>query len=120
VFADEEVCTSTDVARLHGLVDGVNLKLRKTGGIREAIKAVAVARALGMGVMLGCDLESGIAATAQASVAAVVDHLDIDGPLLLALDPFPGVTYQRGRVTLPPGPGLGVAARPAFDPEGKR
>lgn len=108
VFADEDVSTARDVAGLAGIVDGVNLKLRKTGGIREALKAVATARALGMGVMIGCDLESGVAATAQACVATLVDHCDIDGPLLLAADPFPGVTYDRGRVTLPPGPGLGV------------
>lgn len=108
VFADEDVSTATDVAALAGVVDGVNLKLRKTGGIREALKAIATARALDMRVMIGCDLESGVAATAQACVATLCDHCDIDGPLLLAHDPFPGVTYERGEVTLPPGPGLGV------------
>lgn len=111
VFADEDVETSADVAALRGVVDGVNLKLRKTGGIREAVRAVATARALGMGVMIGCDLESGVAATAEASVATLADHCDIDGPLLLEEDPWPGVTYDRGRVTLPRGPGLGVRAR---------
>jgi L-Ala-D/L-Glu epimerase len=108
VFADEDVDTAADVAALSGVVDGVNLKLRKTGGIREALRAVAVARAHGMRTMIGCDLESGVAATAQATVALLVDHCDIDGPLLLAHDPFPGVTYDRGLVTLPPGPGLGI------------
>jgi len=108
IFADEDVNTAEDVARLAGVVDGVNLKLRKTGGIREALRAVATARALGMKVMIGCDLESGVAATAQGTVATLVDHCDIDGPLLLAHDPFPGVRYDRGRVTLPAGPGLGV------------
>lgn len=108
IFADEDVNTAQDVGRLAGVVDGVNLKLRKTGGIREAIRAIHAARALGMGVMIGCDLESGVAASAQATVATLADHCDIDGPLLLADDPFPGVTYDRGRVTLPAGPGLGV------------
>jgi L-alanine-DL-glutamate epimerase-like enolase superfamily enzyme len=108
VFADEDVCTSQDVTRLAGAVDGVNLKLRKTGGIREFVRAVAAARSHDMRVMIGCDLESGIAATAQASVAAFTDHADIDGPLLLATDPHPGVAYERGTVTLPAGPGLGV------------
>lgn len=110
VFADEDVCTATDVARLDGVVDGVNLKLRKTGGIREALRAISTARALGMKVMLGCDLTSGVSATAEASVAALVDFADIDGPLLLADDPHPGVTYDKGAVTLPRGPGLGVSA----------
>lgn len=109
VFADEDVNTSRDVARLAGAVDGVNLKLRKTGGIREALKAIATARAMNLGVMLGCDLTSGIAATAEASVASLVDHVDVDGPLLLAGDPYPGVAYDKGHMTLPPGPGLGTA-----------
>ncbi len=108
VFADEDVCTSRDVAELAGVSDGVNLKLRKCGGIGEAVRAISTARALGLGVMLGCDLESGVAATAQASVAALADHVDIDGPLLLGEDPFPGVGYSKGELTLPRGPGLGV------------
>jgi L-Ala-D/L-Glu epimerase len=108
IFADEDVDTAADVAALAGVVDGVNLKLRKTGGIREAVRALAVARSHGMRTMIGCDLESGVAATAQATVALLVDHCDIDGPLLLAHDPFPGVAYDRGIVTLPTGPGLGI------------
>ncbi len=112
VFADEDVNTSADVARLAGVVDGVNLKLRKAGGIRETVRAIAVARAHGMGVMLGCDLESGIAATAGAHVAALADFVDLDGPLLLAADPYPGVTYKRGTITLPEGPGLGIKKVP--------
>jgi L-Ala-D/L-Glu epimerase len=108
VFADEDVATASDVAKLAGVVDGVNLKLRKTGGIREALRAISTARALGLGVMLGCDLTSGVSATAEASLTSLVDHADIDGPLLLADDPHPGVAYDHGRVTLPPGPGLGV------------
>ena len=110
VFADEDACTATDVARLAGVVDGVNLKLRKSGGIREAVRAIGVARANDLGVMLGCDLTSGVAATAEATVATMVDHADVDGPLLLARDPHPGVAYDRGRMTLPPGPGLGIEA----------
>jgi L-Ala-D/L-Glu epimerase len=109
VFADEDVCTAADVARFARVVDGVNLKLRKTGGIREALRAISTARALEMRVMLGCDLTSGVSATAEASIAALVDYADIDGPLLLAEDPYPGVTYEKGAMTLPWGPGLGVS-----------
>ena len=108
VFADEDVCTTADVVALGDVVDGVNLKLRKTGGIREAVKAVAAARALGLRVMLGCDLESGVAATAQAHLARLFDYADIDGPLLLASDPWPGVGYDKGVLVLPGGAGLGV------------
>jgi L-alanine-DL-glutamate epimerase-like enolase superfamily enzyme len=113
VFADEAVRTARDVARLVGAVDGVNLKLRKAGGIRETVKAIAVARAHGLGVMLGCDLESGVAASAQAHLGPLVDHLDIDGPMLLRDDPFPGVTYSKGAVHRPEGPGLGLSREPS-------
>jgi L-Ala-D/L-Glu epimerase len=112
IFADEDVNTAADVARLAGSVDGVNLKLRKAGGIRETTHAIATARANGMGVMLGCDLESGIAATAGAHVAGLVDHADLDGPLLLKEDPFPGVAYRQGEMGLPDAPGLGVQGAP--------
>jgi L-alanine-DL-glutamate epimerase-like enolase superfamily enzyme len=108
VFADEDVGDSKDVAALNGVVTGVNLKLRKTGGLRELLKAVAVARAQGMKVMLGCDLDTGVAATAGAHVASLMDFADLDGPLLLAEDPFPGVAYDKGRMGLPGGPGLGI------------
>ena len=111
VFADEDACTAEDVAHLAGVVDGVNLKLRKTGGLREFVHAAAVARAHNMMLMIGCDLESGIAVTAGAHVAALVDFADLDGPLLLADDPYPGVTYERGTMTLPRGDGLGIEGR---------
>lgn len=108
VFADESACTATDVARLAGGVTGVNLKLGKAGGIRELTKAIAVGRAHGMAVMIGCNLETGIACTAAAHLGSLVDHLDVDGFLLLARDPYPGVTCERGRLVLPTDPGLGV------------
>ncbi|HJR44824.1 MAG TPA: dipeptide epimerase [Actinomycetota bacterium] len=111
IYADEDVGTAADVAALANAVDGVNLKLRKTGGIREALHAIATARAIGLGVMIGCDLESGVATSAEAAVATLADHCDIDGPLLLAEDPFPTVRYERGEVLLPTGPGLGVVER---------
>jgi L-Ala-D/L-Glu epimerase len=112
IFADEDVSTATDVVRLAGIVDGVNLKLRKAGGIREIVKAATVARAHGMGVMIGCDLESGIAATAGAHLAPLFDFVDLDGPMLLATDPYPGVKYKRGTLEVPAGPGLGVEKTP--------
>jgi L-alanine-DL-glutamate epimerase-like enolase superfamily enzyme len=113
VLADEAACTAADVARLSGVMTGVNLKLRKAGGIRETVKAIAVARAHEMKVMLGCDLTSGIAATAEAHVASLVDHADVDGPLLLADDPWPGVAYEKATMIRPPGPGLGLRRSPS-------
>lgn len=112
VYADEDAGTAADVAALAGKVDGVNLKLRKAGGIRETWRAIATARAHGMGVMLGCDLDSGIAMGAAAALAPLCDFIDLDGPLLLAEDPHPSVRYDRGVLELPDEPGLGVTARP--------
>ena len=112
VFADEDVNTSRDVVDLAGVVNGVNLKLRKTGGIRECVRAAHVARAVGLKLMLGCDLESGVGTAAQASLAPLFDYVDIDGPMAMAQDPFPGVTYEKGTVVMPRGPGLGLQRRP--------
>ncbi|MPZ70807.1 MAG: dipeptide epimerase [Actinobacteria bacterium] len=112
IFADEDAGTAEDVAKLAGRADGVNLKLRKAGGIRELVKGTVAARALGMGVMIGCDLESGIAATAGASAASLCDFVDLDGPLLLATDPYPGVRYDGARLSLPDAPGLGIEKAP--------
>jgi L-alanine-DL-glutamate epimerase-like enolase superfamily enzyme len=110
IFADESACTSGDVARLAQKVAGVNLKLRKAGGIREVIKGISVARAHRVAVMIGCDLETGVGCTAAAHLGSLVDHLDVDGFLLLERDPYPGVTSDRGRLALPTAPGLGVSA----------
>jgi L-alanine-DL-glutamate epimerase-like enolase superfamily enzyme len=112
IFADEDVNVARDVIALADAVDGVNLKLRKTGGIRELMRAANVARAVGLKLMLGCDLESGVGATAQANLASLFDHVDVDGPLALAEDPYPGVTYEGGTLVLPRGPGLGLQGRP--------
>ena len=112
IYADEDVCTSEDVVRLQGSVDGVNLKLRKTGGLREFVRCVAVARALDMGVMIGCDLESGIAISAGAHVAPLADFVDLDGPLLLKEDPYPGIAYEGATLRIPDAPGLGVRKDP--------
>ena len=87
---------------------GVNIKLAKSGGIREAVRMAHAARALGLGVMLGCMIESGLGIAAAAQIASLCDHLDLDGNLLLADDPWPGVEFVDG-VQLPSEePGLGV------------
>jgi L-alanine-DL-glutamate epimerase-like enolase superfamily enzyme len=106
IYADEDAGSAQEIAALRGVVDGVNLKLRKSGGLRETMRAAAVARANGMGLMLGCDLETGLSTSAQASIAPLMDHIDLDGPLVLAGDPFPGVRYDGARLILNEGPGL--------------
>jgi L-Ala-D/L-Glu epimerase len=108
IVTDEDSLTASDLPRLMGCVDGVNVKLAKTGGIRGALAMIHTARAMGLKVMLGCMVESAVAATAAAHLSPLVDWADVDGPFLTARDPFTGVTYDRGKLVLPDGPGLGV------------
>ena len=108
VFADESCHRLGDLANLAGRVDGVNLKLMKTGGIREMLRMIHAARAHGMRVMLGSMLESSLALSAAAQLAPLADHLDLDGHWLLRDDPFTGAPGERGRIELSDRPGLGV------------
>src|SRR5205085_5725891 len=97
-----------DVAACAERADGINIKLAKSGGIREAVRMVHAARALGLGVMLGCMVESGLGISAAAQIASLCDHVDLDGNLLLAHDPWPGVRFVDGVQTPADEPGLGV------------
>jgi L-alanine-DL-glutamate epimerase-like enolase superfamily enzyme len=108
IYVDEDCHTLGDVARCASLAHGVNVKLAKSGGIREALRVVHAARALDLGCMLGCMVESGLGISAGASIASLFDHVDLDGNLLIAHDPWPGPQLVDG-VQLPPElPGLGV------------
>jgi L-Ala-D/L-Glu epimerase len=108
IFVDEDCHTAADVPACAERAHGVNIKLAKSGGIREAVRIAHVARALGLGVMLGCMNESGLAVSAGAQIASLCDHVDLDGNLLLRHDPWPGVELVDG-VQLPSeSPGLGV------------
>jgi len=112
IFADEPVRTARDIPRLAGCVDGVNIKLMKAGGLREAMRMIAVARAHGLQVMLGCMIETSVGITAAAHLAPLVDWADLDGNQTVINDPFTGVRVKDGRLVLPDGPGLGVEPRP--------
>ena len=108
IYVDEDCHVAADVPACAERAHGVNIKLAKSGGIREAIRIANVARALGLGVMLGCMNESGLAIAAAAQIASLCDHVDLDGNLLLRHDPWPGVEFVDG-VQLPSeAPGLGV------------
>ena len=110
IYLDEDCHTLTDVAPCAQRAHGINIKLAKSGGIREAVRMAAAARALGLGVMLGCMVESGLGIAAGAAVASLMDHVDLDGNLLLAEDPRPGVEFADGVQRPADRPGLGVAA----------
>ncbi len=113
IFTDEDSVTADDVPRLAGCVSGINVKLVKCGGMREAARMIRAARAATLKVMLGCMVESSVLATAAAHLTPLADYADIDGPLLVVDDPFEGVTYDGASLRLPDRPGLGVRARTA-------
>ncbi|GAA3031764.1 dipeptide epimerase [Kitasatospora albolonga] len=117
VFADEDCTGPESVPALRGRVRGVNLKLVKCGGLERAREAIVLARACGLQVMLGCKVESSLGVTAMAQLAPLADHLDLDGPVGLAADPFDGLGIDRGTLTIPGAPGLGVAPDPMFHRE---
>ena len=111
IIADESCLVSEDVAKLAGVVDGINIKLAKCGGLREALRMVATARAHGMLVMAGCMIESSLGITAAAHFAPLLDCADYDGAALVSDDPYVGATIGGGAIRLPDGPGLGVTLR---------
>jgi L-Ala-D/L-Glu epimerase len=110
IYVDEDCHTLADVAACAEIAHGVNVKLAKSGGIREAVRMVHAGRSLGLGVMVGCMLESGLGIAAGCCVAPLCDHVDLDGNLLLAEDPWPGVAFVDGVQTPPDAPGVGVTA----------
>jgi len=111
IYVDEDCHTLADVASCAEIAHGINIKLAKSGGIREAMRMAHAARALRLGVMLGCMLESGLGIAAGCCVAPVCDHVDLDGNLLLREDPWPGVELVDGVQVPAAVPGLGVSPR---------
>jgi L-Ala-D/L-Glu epimerase / N-acetyl-D-glutamate racemase len=108
IYVDEDCHILADVPACAERAHGLTVKLAKSGGIREAVRMAHAGRALGLGLMLGCMNESGLAVAAGAACASLFDHVDLDGNLLLAHDPWPGVELVDG-VQLPSNdPGLGV------------
>src|SRR5204862_435991 len=96
IYVDEDCHLLTDVPACAERAHGLTVKLAKSGGIREAVRIAHAGRALGLGLMLGCMNESGLAVSAGAQVASLFDHIDLDGNLLLTEDPWPGVELVDG------------------------
>ena len=111
VIADESCVVASDIPRLVGAVDGINIKLSKCGSLREALRMIATARAHNMLVMAGCMIETSLGITAAAHFAPLLDYADFDGAALLSDDPYVGATIAGGRIQIPTGPGLGVTRR---------
>jgi len=111
IFVDEDCLTSADIPKLVGKVAGINIKLMKCGGLNEARKMIAIARAFDLKIMFGCMIESSVAITAAAHLSGLCDYLDLDGALLVGNDPYEGMTLVNNYITLPDRPGLGVRPR---------
>jgi len=115
VFADESCLVASDIAKLAGAVDGINIKLAKCGSLREALRMVHTARALDMQVMAGCMIESSLGISAIAQISPLLDFADFDGAALLSSDPFRGTSIAGGTIRLSDGPGLGATPAPSAE-----
>jgi L-alanine-DL-glutamate epimerase-like enolase superfamily enzyme len=111
LVADEALSMASDVPKLAEGYHGINVKLQKCGGIREALRIIETARACGLKVMLGCMVETSVGIAAAAHLAPLVDWADLDGNLLISADPFQGHPVVEGRIQLGEGHGLGVEPR---------
>jgi len=108
IIADESVIRLSDLPMLAQAYDGINIKLQKCTGIREAMRMISTARALGMKVMVGCMIESAVGIAAAAHLSPLIDYADLDGNVLIGNDPFDGVRNIKGMLRLDNQPGLGV------------
>jgi L-alanine-DL-glutamate epimerase-like enolase superfamily enzyme len=109
LIADESVMHLTDIPKLSAAFDGINIKLMKSGGLREATKMIHAARASGMKVMMGCMIETAVGISAAAQAGPLLDYCDLDGNVLISNDPFDGCRNIKGKLVLSARPGLGAA-----------
>lgn len=108
IYADESIQRLKDIDRIKGAFHGINVKLMKCTGMREAWKMINYARALGMRAMIGCMTETSCAISAAAMLSPLCDFADLDGNLLITNDRFRGMTVNDGKITLPDVPGIGL------------
>jgi len=108
IIADEAFQRLGDVAAFKGIYSGINIKLMKSTGLREAHKMITVARAMDMKVMIGCMTETSCAVSAASQLSPLVDWADLDGNLLISNDLYKGMEVIDGKVTLNELPGIGI------------
>lgn len=108
-FGDESVQRIPDVIKAHGVYSGINIKLMKCTGLREAHKMMTLAKSLGMQVMLGCMTETSCGISAASQLSPGIQWADLDGALLISNDPFEGTKVIDGKVLLNDEPGIGIS-----------
>lgn len=108
IFADEAIQRLCDIPSIKGAYHGINIKLMKCTGMREAWKMANYAHAEGMRVMIGCMTETSCAVSAAAQLSPVADFADLDGNLLITNDLFHGMQVIDGKITLSDKPGIGL------------
>lgn len=111
IIADESVIRLSDLPTLAQAYDGINIKLMKCTGLREALRMIHTARALNMKIMMGCMIESAVAISAAAQLSPLIDYADLDGNVLITNDPFDGVRNTKGKLTLSEKAGIGATPR---------
>ena len=108
IIGDEGVQRLVDIPKAHGVYSGINIKLMKSTGMREAQKMLQLARGLGMKVMIGCMTETSCGISAASHLSPMVDWADLDGALLISNDVFDGAKVVDGKVVIPTRPGIGA------------
>ena len=108
VFGDESIQRLPDLVKAKGVYSGINIKLMKCTGMREAYIMAKTARAMGMKVMIGCMTETSCAVSAAAQLSPLSEFADLDGNLLISNDRFTGMEIKNGKITLNDLPGIGI------------
>jgi len=112
ILGDEAVQRLADVRKASGIYSGINIKLMKSTGLREAREMLTLARALDMKILLGCMTETSCGISAATQIAPAVDWADLDGALLIRNDPFEGAALVDGVVRATDAPGIGLTKTP--------
>ncbi len=108
LIADESVQGIDDIEKIKDSFHGINIKLMKCGGMREALRMIEKARGYGLKIMIGCMSESSCGVSAAAQLTPLADWADLDGPLLISNDPFRGIEFEKGKIILSQKPGIGI------------
>jgi L-alanine-DL-glutamate epimerase-like enolase superfamily enzyme len=118
VFADESIATYSDLEKYYTYFDGINIKLMKCGGIKNALKMIAFARKMNLKIMMGCMTETGCAIAAASQIAPLCDYADLDGSHLISNNPFDELQLSNGKIILQKKSGIGIERTHFPIPEG--